>query len=175
MVGRGRTAPSTESPELRDLHTVLRSDGDMDDVYNWVVGFDHWDETLMISAGFTNHTVCNGDSGGPLTVNRNGRIVQVGVASFGDTWWANCDEPGGYVELDGPQLAWLASVVPSIMTRRGPCTTSTGAAGDPYVPFAGRPGRSNRQCVHAQTVAVPGQLILRPDGGAVWSGAGSRE
>ena len=104
----------------------------MDDVYNWVLGFDHWNEPLMIGAGFTNHTVCHGDSGGPLTVNRNGRIVQIGVASFTDTWWTHCDEPGGFMELDGPQLAWLASVVPSIMAGWDPCTTSSGASGDPY-------------------------------------------
>ena len=36
------------------------------------------------------------------------------------------------MELDGPQLAWIASVVPSIIAGWGPCTTSTGVDGDPY-------------------------------------------
>jgi hypothetical protein len=137
MVGRGHDSSFDPSPEqLRDLDTVLRSDDDMDDIYNAWIGFDHWDSTLMIGAGFTNHTVCVGDSGGPLTVVHNGRVVQVGVASFVPTifLWGDptCDEPGGYMELGGPQLAWLATKVPSIMAGWGPCTTSTGAPGDPY-------------------------------------------
>jgi hypothetical protein len=140
VVGRGLTAPSTSSPELRDLHTVLRSDGDMDDVYNRVLGFDHWHETLMIGAGFTDHTICHGDSGGPLTVNRNGRIIQVGVAGMIETWPHHCAEPGAFMELDGPQLAWVASVVPSIMAGWGPCTTSTGAPGDPYAVYGNYSG-----------------------------------
>ncbi len=88
----------------------------------------------MIGAGWTNHTVCYGDSGGPLTVSR-ARTVQVGVASLVESWPHDCGEPGGYAELNGPQLAWLASVVPSIVPSWGPCTTSAGTAGVTFVSY----------------------------------------
>ena len=144
MVGRGWTTPSGPGLGLRELFTVLRSDGDMDDIYNPWYWFDNWKGTLMIGAGFTNHTICTGDSGGPLTVHRNGGIIQVGVASFGPETWltgeATCDQPYGYMELDGPQLAWIASVVPSIMARWGSCTTSTGEPGDPYALYGNYSG-----------------------------------
>ena len=149
VVGRGFNTPTAETSTLalRDLHTVLRSDGDMDDFYNHTLGLDYWQNTLMIGAGFTNKTICHGDSGGPLTVNRNGRIIQVGVASFTDTSGTHCDAPGAFMELDGPQLAWIASVVPSIMAGWGPCTTSTGEPGDPYAlygNYSGGPSTSAR-------------------------------
>ena len=107
---------------------MLRSDGDMDDIYDPWWGFDHWSGALMIGARFTDHTVCFGDSGGPLTVIRNGTLVQVGVASFVDTWWDPCDEPGAYAELDGAQLAWVAMQVPGIESRWNNCYDAVGAA-----------------------------------------------
>ena len=44
------------------------------------------------------------------------------------------------MELDGPQLAWIASVVPSIMAGWGPCWTSTGEPGDPYALYGNYSG-----------------------------------
>jgi secreted trypsin-like serine protease len=97
----------------------------MDDIYNAWYWFDHWNERLMIGAGWTNHTVCRGDSGGPLTVDRNGVTVLVGVVSFGDAHWYNgvpsCDQPGAYAELSGAQLAWVATTVPGVAARWGAC------------------------------------------------------
>jgi hypothetical protein len=114
--------------ELRDLHTPLHSDEYMDDIYNNPLWFDHWNEQLMIGAGWTNHTTCVGDSGGPLTVTRNGVTVQVGVVSLGPAHWYNgeeeCNEPGGFAELSGPQLAWVAATVPGVAARWGSCTRS---------------------------------------------------
>jgi hypothetical protein len=127
IVGYGATheGGSSTYPELRDLHTPLHSDAYMDDIYNSWFGFDHWQDALMIGAGWTNHSVCNGDSGGPLTVNRNGVTVQVGVVSFTTQHWYNdvetCDEPGGYAELSGPQLAWIGATVPDVAARWGLC------------------------------------------------------
>ena len=70
MVGHGLTHRRRGQvlSRLRDLHTVLRTDGDMDGFYNRYWWPDDWHNTLMIGAGFTNHTICHGDSGGPLTV-----------------------------------------------------------------------------------------------------------
>src|SRR5262245_8539942 len=71
VVGHGAThegGPLTT--ELNDLNTPLHSDDYMDDIYNPWYWFDNWNSALMIGAGWTNHTVCNGDSGGPLTVDR---------------------------------------------------------------------------------------------------------
>jgi hypothetical protein len=112
----------------------VRSDNDMDDIYNPWYGFDHWDETLMIGAGTPNQTVCNGDSGGPLLVNADGSTswVELGVESFTTT---ACNQAAGYGELAGPLLAWLATQVPSITIGWGPCPTSTGAAGRTVVQY----------------------------------------
>lgn len=130
-VGRGRTSPTSgSSAELRVLSTYLRSDGDMDDVYNSTFWFDNWNSALMLGAGTTTETVCFGDSGGPLTVNRNGARIQVGVASFTDTWRTDCDQPGGFAELQGAQLAWLGSAVKSIMPAWGTCRTRHGSVGN---------------------------------------------
>jgi len=129
VVGHGAThegGPLTA--ELNDLHTPLHSDAFMDDIYTrlWVFG-GNWIPALMIGAGWTNHTVCSGDSGGPLTVDRNGVTVQVGVASFSSVHWYDpddptCDQPGGYAELSGAQMAWVAATVPGVAARWGTCT-----------------------------------------------------
>jgi hypothetical protein len=124
MVGHGATSGGgSGTKELRDLHTPLHSDGYMDDIYNKWYWFDHWINSLMIGAGWSNHTACNGDSGGPLTVDRNGVRIQVGVASFATT---GCDEPAGYAELSGPQLAWVAATVPAVATKWGSCAANNG-------------------------------------------------
>src|SRR6266508_2216812 len=107
----------------------------MDDIFNPWYGFDNWHEQLMIGAGNTYQTVCSGDSGGPLVVSRDGRTVQVGVASFTQEDDDACAGAAGFAELAGPQLAWVASQVPSIMDRWGGCTTPTGAPGDPEVAY----------------------------------------
>jgi chymotrypsin len=46
-----------------------------------------------------NNSVCNGDSGGPLTVRQNGRSVQVGVVSFGSPLGCERDVPDGYARV----------------------------------------------------------------------------
>jgi hypothetical protein len=134
VVGHGAThGGGGPTLEPYDLHTPLHSDGYMDGIYNPWYWFDKWNEPLMIGAGWTNHTVCNGDSGGPLTVDRNGVIVQVGVVSFGPGDWdggaSPCDEPAGYAELSGPQLAWVAATIPGVAARWGMCWISTGRIG----------------------------------------------
>ena len=134
VVGHGFThEEGSITPELRDLHTPLHSDDYMDDIYNPWYWVDNWNSALMIGAGWTNHTVCNGDSGGPLTVDRNGVIVQVGVVSFGPSHWYNgvesCDQSGGYAELSGAQMAWVAATIPAVAARWGTCWIPSGRLG----------------------------------------------
>ncbi len=151
IVGHGRTCAScSTSAQLRAVDTVLRSDDFMDDIYNPWYWFDNWNSGLMIGAGSNNATACNGDSGGPLVVDKDGtwNWIQVGVASFVQTWPTNCAKPAGFAELSGPQLAWVASLVPSIMSRWGTCYTPSGYPGQPsaryqgwYWPSGGRDGQ----------------------------------
>ena len=73
---------------LRAVDTVLRSDSYMDDIYNPWLGADHWVESSHIGAGSSTKTICNGDSGGPLLVDKDPADatwswIQVGIASFG--------------------------------------------------------------------------------------------
>jgi hypothetical protein len=133
VIGQGFTTPDGNLPLTpMQLDTVLRSDDFMDDLYNPWYWFDHWPQYYAIGAGSMNHTVCEGDSGGPLTVVRNGVRVQVGVASFVDTWPDHCTKPGGFAELRNAQLAWVASKVPSVKTAWGSCTTTNGSPGQWY-------------------------------------------
>jgi len=121
IMGYGATAAS-DPPSLgfRMTGTVLRSDSTMAQTFGW-------NDTLMIGAGAAGQTTCFGDSGGPLVVVRSGQIVQVGVTSFGSQ---GCNQAAGFAELNGPQLAWIATRVPSIMTAWGPCTAPTGNTGN---------------------------------------------
>ncbi len=111
IVGHGATTyggPATT--DLQYLWTSLRSDSDMSDIYDHT--FDTtWNPRLMIGAGDSAHTICHGDSGGPLTVDRPEGTVEVGVASFGPD--DSCDQAGGFSRLAGPQLAWIGANVPT--------------------------------------------------------------
>ncbi len=137
IVGHGRT--SADVPATGVLHavdTVVRSDGDMDDLFNPWYWFDYWRSSLMIGAGTYNHTACYGDSGGPLLVDKDNtwNWVQVGVTSFG--WPFGCHVPAAFSELNGAQLAWVASLVPTIKAAWGPCQTATTANGVSYVDYS---------------------------------------
>ncbi|MBV9933451.1 MAG: trypsin-like serine protease [Actinobacteria bacterium] len=136
LVGHGSTSASgATSPDLQVLQTVLHSDDYMAGIYDPWWGPNHWNPTLMIGAGWSNQTACHGDSGGPLTVVRNGVITQVGVVSFVKSWPNDCADPAVYAELSGPQLAWIATQVPFVATSWGGCTTPHGTAGIWHVEY----------------------------------------
>jgi hypothetical protein len=133
VVGVGRTSWTGPSGAFRFTDTQLRSDDDMAGIYDPWYWFGSWIDELMIGAGDSGHTVCKGDSGGPLVVGRSsGRPVEVGVAAQTNTTALGddgCTEPGVFDELSGPQLAWVASVVPDVAKRWDGCTTASGAPG----------------------------------------------
>ena len=121
----------------------------------------------MIGAGTATATTCTYDDGAPALVQRAGNWVQVGVASFSA---AGCDRPGGFAELTGAQLAWVASRVPAVLAGWGPCTTP-----------AGNHGR-RRGDVHGQRVprrpagrnVLVAHLVRRDPAAGSGPGAGAR-
>lgn len=113
VVGTGRPAPDQPAGFLNMATLVIRSDDHMSGIYEpwWNPFSDAWKDALMLGAGSDDRTVCFGDSGSLLYVERPYGRVQVGVPSFVRS---DCGRPGGFAELDGPQLAWLATQVPSV-------------------------------------------------------------
>jgi hypothetical protein len=129
------------------------------------IGFA-WVDPLMIGAGSPQQTTCFGDSGGPLVVNRGGRPVEVGVVSFGTQ---QCNNAAGFAELSGPQLAWVASNVPSIMSGWGGCTASDGNPGRPSGYYGatlyagGQPDGPNYWSITCQIIGVMVPNVLGMD------------
>jgi hypothetical protein len=133
IMGEGMTSVNPQHFNgFTAVDTVLRSDDFMDDIYNRWWWFDDWIEHLMIGAGGSAKTACEGDSGSPLVVSRGGHPVEVGVHSFG---WGECSEAGGFTELSNAQLAWVAKKVPSITESWGHCTQPSGSPGQAHVHY----------------------------------------
>ncbi|HEY7223413.1 MAG TPA: trypsin-like serine protease [Micromonosporaceae bacterium] len=134
IMGTGETTANDPSTAgfFQAADTTIRSDDDMDGIFNPWYWFDDWNEALMIGAGSESTTVCFGDSGGPLVVNAHTAApVEVGVASFTHTspFDSGCSNAGGFAELSGAQLAWVASMVPGVAAGWGDCTSLNGQAG----------------------------------------------
>jgi hypothetical protein len=141
IVGYGTTGLNNhDGGVLRAADTPLRADDYMADIYApwWAPFFGVWNWDLMIGAGSTGQTICYGDSGGPLLARyHSGHPIQVGVASFVGVTSRECDVPGGYMELNGAQLAWVATVVPEVAPSWGdPCTTVHDTLGHPTAVYA---------------------------------------
>jgi hypothetical protein len=171
VLGHGKTsAGGSVTTELRDLHTPLHSDDYMDDIYNPWYWFDNWQSDMMIGAGWTNHTTCGGDSGGPLSVTRNGVRIQVGVVSFGPynvSGDATCDQPGGYAELSGKQLAWVAATVPSVAVRWGSCAFDYSSPGQWQATYVLNGSGANRDGDYAWSITcVPAKMTTTSGGGS---------
>ncbi|HEY7224294.1 MAG TPA: trypsin-like serine protease [Micromonosporaceae bacterium] len=122
IMGTGMTHQTGPLVQFNVASTTIRSNDDMADVYD-----NMWSTAYMIGAGDATTTICRGDSGGPLVVTTDaGRSVQVGVARGGSD---DCADPGMFMRLDGAQLAWVASVAPTVQDAWTTCTTAVGAAG----------------------------------------------
>lgn len=147
IVGHGATSPDGPATyELRAVDTILRSDSDMSDIYDPWYWLTNWNSSLMIGAGTRTplQTACEGDSGGPVVVDKDGtwNWIEVGVGSFVQTWPHKCGEPAVFTELSGAQLAWVATQEPSIMSKWGPCTAPDGRAGTPMSNYGSIAGGS---------------------------------
>jgi hypothetical protein len=161
VMGTGYTTYFGDFDGFRTSYTELRSDGYMDGIYNPSYWFDDWLEPLMIGAGTPGHTVCYGDSGGPLIARPNGTPVEVGVVSFG--YPTDCDHAAAFAELAGPQLAWIASVAAPVRTGWGPCPLPAGGTGLTSVYFGlGRPGLQSDGPYHWEIACVPAPPSGRP-------------
>jgi len=131
IMGMGWTSgtSSENSGVFRVADTVIHSDDYMDDIYNPLLGRDHWRESLMIGAGDSGPgaRTCQGDSGTPLVVGaRVGHPVLVGVLSFGSR---RCTTADAFAELNGAQLAWVASEVAMVPSAWALCTSTANHAG----------------------------------------------
>jgi len=131
LVGRGQLGEGGAFPtQLQEVDTVLHSDDYMDDIYNPWYWFSDWNAGTDDRCRLEQLHRLPRRQRRPLTVVRNGVRVQVGVVSFVKSWPHDCADPAGYAELSGPQLAWVASKVPSIWRGWGGCTTPSGTPGE---------------------------------------------
>jgi hypothetical protein len=169
IMGYGQTAATgPSSSHLMVADTTIRSDAAMSEIWS------DWPAPLLIGAGLAGQTVCLGDSGGPLMAGD----VQVGIVSFGTV---DCDRAAAFTELAGAQLAWIASVVPSIADRWGPCTSEFGTPGDNHATYgpAASPGSQPDGPFHwriwcwVPTATVPDlRGLTRPAATVVLQGSG---
>jgi trypsin len=96
---------------------------------------------LLVGAGAAGHTSCLGDSGGPMLARRNGARVLVGVSSYTHT--AACDTPAVYGRISGPNLAWLATMVPAVKASWPTCLDAYGNPGIPLAKYEYQPWAPN--------------------------------
>lgn len=142
LMGTGITAGGAHDNNVfRSVETTVRSDADMDDVFNRWWTFDYWIEHLMIGAGGSLRTFCQGDSGSPMVASLSGRPVVIGVDSF---TWPNCTEAAADMEMSGPQLAWIGIWALTVRLAWGPCA----------VPGSTTPGIGTTAYFH-DTAAAP--------------------
>jgi hypothetical protein len=134
-----RTWDSAPAPAALDVAAVAVHDDDaMVAAYGAPPGpFEEpidWNPPFMVGVGQVlerggrEPNAC-ADHGSPAVVRSRQRDVLIGVASFSFTGLLPCTQPGGFAELTGPQLAWVAQRVPSITDAWGPCRTAAGDVG----------------------------------------------
>lgn len=71
-------------------------------------------DTTLCAQGATGQSVCNGDSGGPMVLARDGRTL-VGVTSFGHVRGCNAGLPQGFVRVT-MFLPWIRHVTNGLST-----------------------------------------------------------
>jgi hypothetical protein len=82
----------------------------------------------MVCAGGASIDTCNGDSGGPLMVPRDGAYTVVGVTSWGSNVCATPNRPGVYARVGAPALnSWVRARVPTSEIAATPSTPDPGA------------------------------------------------
>jgi hypothetical protein len=67
----------------------------------------------------------------------------------------------GFAEIGGPQLAWIATRVPSVMDGWGPCVSPSGAPGHPAAAYGSYPPAASGVVVdEALTLQGNGELAV---------------
>ena len=93
---------------------------------------DYLDGPVMACAGDGQYDSCNGDSGGPLSVDVHPlvpRLRLAGIVSFGPKGeCANASFPGVYTQIDGPVRAFVEAAAPTSAPRITSSGAITGAA-----------------------------------------------
>ncbi|KAJ8719668.1 hypothetical protein PYW08_011843 [Mythimna loreyi] len=56
-------------------------------------------DSNICTSGAGGRSTCNGDSGGPLTVNRNGRPILIGITSFGSARGCQVGSPAAFARV----------------------------------------------------------------------------
>ncbi|KFB45482.1 serine protease [Anopheles sinensis] len=95
--GFGRISDAIQgiSPTLNFVHLNIISNIQCMGVYGAATIIDS--TVCAVGRDAANQGTCNGDSGGPLTVNENGQSVQIGVVSFVAAAGCEAGFPSGYV------------------------------------------------------------------------------
>jgi hypothetical protein len=138
IMGRGVDFPGDPQDfQFRTAHTEIRSDDEMEAIFDPFFEFSNWIPSLMIGAGQTTVTDCYGDSGSPLvTTGSAGQSVLVGVASMA---LDDCSSADAFSKLNGPDLAWVALWAGGIVSTWGPCTLASGGTGTGTAFYASDP------------------------------------
>ncbi|XP_041779186.1 brachyurin-like [Anopheles merus] len=93
--GRTSDASGAISPNLNFVHLNIISNIQCMGTYGSATIIDS--TVCAVGRDAPNQGTCNGDSGGPLTVNENGQSVQIGVVSFVAAAGCELGFPSGYV------------------------------------------------------------------------------
>ncbi len=104
VYGFGRTETGYFSRVLMKVDVPIVANQNCQDGYSRTI------TTRMICAGGGDTDSCNGDSGGPLIVNRNRRPMLVGVVSFGPKPCAEWGVAGVYTRVSSYRT-WMTNVM----------------------------------------------------------------
>lgn len=106
VYGYGRRAEGTAVDANSDFSTLESGKMELQDVT---------DNHIFVIYDGSNSNVCNGDSGGPIIVERNGQPAIVGVVSQGTTVGCVPNDITTFSNLQSNELSgWLFSTVPDV-------------------------------------------------------------
>lgn len=103
--GWGRFSDSTQgtSSHLRSVTQPVVTNAACQAVFGSII----IESTLCIST-VGGRSACNGDSGGPLTIQRGGEVIQIGIASFVASAGCEAGFPGGFARVTS-FLGWIST------------------------------------------------------------------